>query len=437
MKRGILLILVGPMVAMAVGLASGNDEPVNADKILATAAQRIEDHRMGDITVVVLDAAKPVVGATVEVTQASHEFLFGCNAYGLRDSDDPLQRAYRERFIALFNYATVPFYWGSYEPRPGKPETASRKAMARWCLEHGIRPKGHPLVWHQVVPAWAPQDLSEFVAVLRERVRSIVSDFAGLIDTWDAINESTVSARIDNQLGRAVKQVGATEAAATALSWAREANPRATLILNDFNISPEYERQIQGLVDSGRAPDAIGIQSHMHRGTWPLERVWAVCETYSRFGIPIHFTETTVLSGRLKSGDRPGQRGDWPSTSQGERQQADYIEKLYRVLFSHPNVAAITWWDFSDLGAWQGAPAGLLREDMSPKPAYERLLKMIEQEWWTEASAKTGGDGEMRCRGFYGAYRISATAPDGRTATATVRLFKDDDRRVTLRLPSR
>ena len=49
------------------------------------------------------------------------------------------------------------------------------------------------------------------------------------------------------------------------------------------------------------------------------------------------------------------------------------------MIFSHPAVEAITWWDFSDRGAWQRAPAGFLRDDLSPKPAYERLQQPVKE----------------------------------------------------------
>ncbi|UCH36016.1 MAG: endo-1,4-beta-xylanase [Armatimonadota bacterium] len=432
-----LVLLFAAVMLLAPVPSSRAATASTAAEILAGASQRIEQHRKGDIAVVVLDRGQPVPGATVEVEQTGHEFLFGCNAYGLRDDDSALQQAYREQFAALFNYATLPFYWDGYEPQRGAPQTASRKAMARWCAEHGIRAKGHPLVWHHLPPAWVPRDATEAGGLLRDRVRSIVSEFKGLIDTWDVINESTVSARMDNPVGLWVKEVGPVRAAADALGWARGANQQATLIVNDFNVSQEYEEQIQGLIDAGRAPDAIGIQSHMHRGVWPLERVWEGCETYGRFGIPIHFTETTVLSGQLKRrGDGDEGRADWPTTPWGEQSQARYVEQLYRLLFSHPRVEAITWWDFSDLNAWQRAPAGFVRKDMSAKPAYRRLLNLVKGEWWTDVTGETDANGEIGCRGFYGTYRVTATAPDGRKVTQEVRWFKRDERRVTLRLPS-
>ena len=94
---------------------------------------------------------------------------------------------------------------------------------------------------------------------------------------------------------------------------------------------------------------------------------------------PLHFTEATILSGELGyelKKSRPG--FDWKSTSEGERRKAADVERFYTVLFSHPAVEAITWWDAGDQGAWQGAPAGLLRADMSPKPAYDVLLGLVK-----------------------------------------------------------
>ena len=48
------------------------------------------------------------------------------------------------------------------------------------------------------------------------------------------------------------------------------------------------------------------------------------------------------------------------TTEQGERWHADEVERFYTMLFSHPAVTAITWWDFADRNAWQSAPAGFL-----------------------------------------------------------------------------
>ncbi|HTL18331.1 MAG TPA: endo-1,4-beta-xylanase, partial [Patescibacteria group bacterium] len=130
---------------------------------------------------------------------------------------------------------------------------------------------------------------------------------------------------------------------------------------------------------------------------------------YAKLGLPIHFTETTILSGA-----REGQTGGWgASTSEGEEAQADQAANFYTMLFAHPALAAITWWDFSDYHAWQNAPAGLVRKDMSAKPVYDRLLELIKHQWWTNVELMTDENGTCGARGYYGSYRISADGADG------------------------
>jgi len=195
------------------------------------------------------------------------------------------------------------------------------------------------------------------------------------------------------------------------LSWARQAGPRACLLYNDYNVSPEFEALVVALKEQGSPFDAIGIQSHMHHGEWTLEKAWTVCETYARFGLPLHFTELTVLSGEHGWLKAP----PWPTTPEGEAAQAEYVARLYTVLFSHPAVAAATWWDMED-GSWQGAPAGLVRADLSPKPAYERLRELFHRRWRTMVDVETGRDGSVIVDGFRGTYSVSAATPAGLAA---------------------
>jgi GH35 family endo-1,4-beta-xylanase len=101
-----------------------------------------------------------------------------------------------------------------------------------------------------------------------------------------------------------VKAEGAAKVVGDALDWAHEANPEALLLYNDFNLSPAFEKLVGDLKAAGKPFGAIGIQSHMHHGEWPVERAWEVCETNARFELPLHFTEVTVLSGEQVGGTR-------------------------------------------------------------------------------------------------------------------------------------
>lgn len=402
-------------VAIACMMQAGQPP---ADDPLKDADKRIDRYRKGNVTLQVLDSAgNPVRNAEVKVRQTRHAFLFGCNIFPLFSYPAEQEKLYEQRFSDLLNYATLPFYWGAYEREQGKTDAARIRRMAEWCRDHGIATKGHPLVWHEVWPGWAPNTAAEAKPLLERRVRRIVNDFAGLIDRWDVVNEATVSARTETGVGDWAKSEGASAMVATALRWARDANSKATLLYNDFNVGPAFEKLVEDLQKAKAPLDAIGIQSHMHAGEWPLSRVWQVCETYSRFNLPIHFTELTVLSGAHKTdSDWHAYRTDWHTTPEGEKRQSEYVVALYTLLFSHPSVQAITWWDLMD-GGWQGAPAGLVRKDLSPKPAYEALRQLIREKWWTKLTLRTDTQGRVRFRGFGGEYSVEH---GGRTAEFAV-----------------
>ncbi|MBD3181904.1 hypothetical protein GF312_06420 [Candidatus Poribacteria bacterium] len=379
------------------------------ERIFENADERIEKYRMEDVTIQITDRAEnPVADAEIEVKQTKHAFLFGCNIFMLgRYNEDAKNSRYEELFSDLLNYATLPFYWGGFEPEPGKKNYDRLDWMAKRCKDLNITTKGHPLVWHEVVPKWVPTDLTLLEARLRNRVKEIVQHYKGLINKWDVINEATVSARADNPVGKWVKKYRDDVCVGLTLDWAYAANPDATLLVNDFNISPAYEKQLESLKNMEKPFNTIGIQSHMHSRLWDFSKAWEVCETYKRYDVPLHFTELTVLSGHMKTdSDWHKRHDDWPTTPEGEEKQLDYVQKLYRLLFSHPAMEAITWWDFPD-GCWQGAPAGLVRADLTPKPIYHRLKEMIKGEWWTHKNGKTDENGQYKMRGFCGDYEIS------------------------------
>jgi len=437
--------LCSPLIAMTFAAVTSLMLPpsifaaeVSDENLLAGAAARIEKHRQADVVVTVVDAAgKPVPGAKVTVEQTRHAFLFGCNLYRWgKLPDEKLEAAYRRQFAELLNYATLGFYWASYERNQGEPNHEYTRQAAQWCREHGITTKGHPLAWNYADPGWLPDDPQQIRRLQMARIEDCVSRFAGLIDRWDVVNEVTHFDR-PSFLQRAPKhtgmwqKVGQMEFTRECFAHARKAGPKATLLINDYRTDPPYERVIEQLVDENgrRMYDVIGIQSHMHGGTWTNRKIWDVCQRFSRFGVPLHFTETTILSGQ-RGWQRPR---PWVSTPQGEAYQAREAVRFYTMLFSHPAVEAITWWDFSDNGAWQGAPAGFLRKDMTPKPVYDELKKLIKGKWWTTASLRTGDDGSVRLRGFFGDYQVTVSV-EGKRAIKEFSLEKSQKNRWTVTL---
>jgi GH35 family endo-1,4-beta-xylanase len=383
----------------------------------------IRNNRVVRATLRLAHQGQPVVGQDVIVEQKNHKFLFGSN-WGestiplingeLAGREKELAEQRNEHFLRLFNQATLPFYWARFEPQRGKPDTTRIMKTARWYAEQGCALKGHPLCWHTLTADWLLEMSNEQILEAQlARIRRDVTDFAGIIETWDVVNEAVIMPifdKYDNGITRLCKQMGRIGLIRAMFDATRAANPKTTLILNDFDISPAYDLLVEECLAAGIQIDVIGIQSHMHQGYWGGEKTLEVLSRFERFNLPIQFSENTIVSGRIMPPEivdlNDYQVDEWPSTPEGEQRQAREVVTHYKTLLSRPLVTGITWWDMTD-GGWLNAPAGLLRQDQSPKPAYDELLKLVKGEWWLSPTRmSTDSAGQLTFEGFPGQYEL-------------------------------
>ena len=374
-------------------------------------------HRIGEAVVRVVDkAGNPVADKELVLNQKSHQFLFGSGAFDFLEYEGKKGDPERlEKWLALLNYGTLPFYWGRYEPKEGYPEFESCMEAAKILRSNNVTIKGHPLCWHTVCADWLMEYPDEVILDKQlARINREVTAFRGVIDIWDVINEVVIMPvfdKYDNAVTRLCKRYGQVGLVKEVFAAAKAANPDGTFLINDFNTSPKYEELIEKCLDAGVEFSAIGIQSHQHQGYWGKEKLYDVLKRFSRFGIPIHFTENTLVSGTLIpeyiEDLNDWQVTEWPTTPEGESRQAEQWEEMYRILFADPNVKAITGWDFAD-GAWLNAPSGLVTTDNRSKPAYDKLLSLVKGEWWTkDETIHTNSEGIVSVKGTKGAYEIS------------------------------
>jgi endo-1,4-beta-xylanase len=384
----------------------------------------IRQNRTTIATVTLEHNGVPLANQEIVMEQKNHQFLFG-STWGdssialtngeLAGKEKELAELRNDRFLQLFNQVTLPFYWARFEPQKGKPQTQRILNTAQWYRELNCLVKGHPLCWHTMTADWL-LDMSPrgILQAQQRRIERDVSDFAGVIDMWDVVNEAVIMPiydRYDNGITRLCKELGRIELIRAMFDTTRAVNPRAILLLNDFDVSPAYDILIEGCLEAGIRIDVLGIQSHMHQGYWGPERTLKVLKQFERFNLPIHFTENTIVSGHLMPPEivdlNDYQANDWPSTPEGEQRHAREVVQHFKTLMSRSAVQAITWWDFSD-GASLNAPSGLLRKDHSPKPAYNELVRLVKEEWWlAPTQMTTNASGQFSFSGFLGEYEVS------------------------------
>lgn len=386
---------------------------------------------------------KPLTNTKVTVRQTRGSVIFGCAGFetvqviggeppakeGFNEYDETERKhavARIEKMVEIFDFITLPFYWGRYEPIRGIHDTKRTLKAAKWLRERGKIVKGHPLCWHTVCADWLLEFSDEEILKQQlSRIERDVSAFSGIIDMWDVINEVVIMPvfdRYDNAVTRICKREGQVGLVKKVFQAAKATNPKSTLLINDFDMSTDYSDLISKLLDAGVCIDAIGLQSHMHQGMWRKEKTLEILERFSKFGLPLHFTEINLVSGELMPPHIVDLNDfvpdEWPSTQDGEKRQAEQATEFYRLLFDCSLVEAVTWWSFSD-GGWLNAPTGLVTEDGRVKPVYDAIYNLIHNEWRTQdKSYVTDDSGYIEIEGFRGDY--TATTDDGRITNFTL-----------------
>lgn len=111
------------------------------DQEQARIDRDIEAHRKGDAQI---EIALPD-GVKVEVKQMDHAFRFGAHAFRIgRQKSAEINRRYEANFVRLFNQATIPFYWRSFEPEPGQCHFQTQAGDLESCFTDGSRDRMDP-----------------------------------------------------------------------------------------------------------------------------------------------------------------------------------------------------------------------------------------------------------------------------------------------------
>ncbi|MGM9666105.1 MAG: endo-1,4-beta-xylanase [Eubacteriales bacterium] len=415
-----------------------NELIVTNDETNERIKEGIEKNRKGNFTV----KTDLKAGAKVRVKLKNHKFRFGCNIFMLDEipNDKEKNEKYKEKLKELFNMATLPFYWDATEPEEKKTryDKRSEKIYRRppidlcmeFCEKNGIEPREHGLCYEHFFPEWLKgKSDSEVKAHLEKRMGEISLRYADKIPTIEVTNEVF--------WGNFVTPFYFSP---DFMEWcyktAAKYFPSNKLCINEWtgavwdNVASPWDNYyvlIENLLLKGCRIDAVGMQYHMfHRSEdyfnntrklYNLPHLFKVLDNYARFGKPVQITEVTIPA--------------YTQNEEDEQSQADVIEKLYSLWFSYPNVEQIVYWNLVDGYAAFTTPGnmndgenyyrgGLLRFDMSEKPAYKRLRHLIKEVWTTNEDVIADENGEIKFRGFFGEYEI--TADD---KTYTLNLDKD------------
>lgn len=137
--------------------------------------------------------------------------------------------------------------------------------VVRYAQAHGMKVRGHCLVWDHNNPDWLVQghfSPSQMSQLLKEHITTEMKHYAGPVFAWDVVNEALdekgqlMDSPWYNQPGIGFAEKG-TAYVEQAFRWAHEADPKALLFYN--------ENGGEGLTTKSDAMYAM-VKDFRHRG---------------------------------------------------------------------------------------------------------------------------------------------------------------------------
>jgi endo-1,4-beta-xylanase len=262
--------------------------------------------------------------------------------------------------------------------------------VVHFAHAHGMKVRGHCLVWDRTNPAWLTQGdftPAQLSHLLKEHITTVMKHYVGHVFAWDVVNEALdenghVKDSIwFNQPGIGFAGKG-TAYIEQAFRWAHEADPHALLFYNEAEAEGLNRKSdaVYAMVKDfrqRRVPiDGVGLQLHVFRFDLDTLAIAANIARLTALGVQVHITELDV-SLPLD-----------PATGQFRKEdllrQADVYRAVVRSCLRNPGCTAIQTWGFTDKYSWIGSHSHGTRgvalpfdRAYKPKPAYDAMLQEL------------------------------------------------------------
>ena len=405
------------------------------DARIAAAKQSIEKIRKRDVELRLVGTdGKPLADMPVEIVQTRSSFPWGDQLWGLDrlyrfgQADTDKGKYMKRMHAGLLNAANALCYWTERDKNDGPksediqgdPQYDGFAYCVDWINSEQMIAKGHPLFWsiQKCVPEWVKRyDYDTQMKFAEVRVRNLVARFRGKVKIWDAVNEPMWEPAFKNLPQRNWPHIDPIPEIADyiqqVLTWCRDEDPDATFLVNDYGMEANkgddkpkigndgsqvtaasqrkrYLALMRELQQRGTPPDAIGLQAHT--GGWLSHDVQAaVYDEMATAGIPLHITEFWAHTRHLRQKGIPEE--------QISHVQAEYVTNYMTVAFGHPAIGGFFFWGMmGDAVKWGE------HSSHEPTVLYERMAKLLREEWMTRLTLRTDSQGKVRFRGFLGDY---------------------------------
>lgn len=396
---------------ITITISSASLQPFTKEQWSFQQKYKINTERKRAVTIHVSDKqGARLHGATLRVEQVAKDFPFGSAINNFIIGNIPYQQWFVERFnAAVFENELK---WAATEPKQGVFNYTLADKMLDFVRANQIVARGHNIFWEdpKYLPSWVLNLTGpELELAVKRRITSLMTKYKDEFVHWDVSNEFLHFNFYEDKLGE--------NATYEFFKSAHEADPLATLFMNDFNVVErcsdvkstvdDYISKIRELRRYGVWMDGIGLESHFDEPNLPLMR--AILDKFATLQIPIWLTEVDI-SNRLD-----------------QEKQASYLEEVLREGFSHPSVNGIMLWSALKQNG-KCYQMCLTDTNFDNLPAGDTVDKLLK-EWETGVlKGQTDEHGAFSFYGFLGEYMVTASF-GGKTSNSSFSVSRSDETR--------
>ena len=219
-------------------------------------------------------------------------------------------KPYREIAVSQFGFATIdgPAQWLYLRPTKNTYNYSGIDTVMKFAKENNMPVQLHHLVWGEVnyLPSWLIDghfSSSKLLNILHDDISTTASHYKGQVKTWTVVNEAFTRSQhtyglhdwwADN-IGQGSTYID------DSFIWARQADPNAKLLLNDFNnesqnsVSNAEYVYVKEALARGVPIDGIGMQMHIDATNPPSkDSVIANMQRFKALGLPTYITEFDI-----------------------------------------------------------------------------------------------------------------------------------------------
>ncbi|PPQ82362.1 hypothetical protein CVT25_008323 [Psilocybe cyanescens] len=228
-------------------------------------------------------------------------------------------------------------------------------ALVNWAVSNGKMIRGHNFIWHSQLPSWVSSinNKATLTSVMQKHISTLGGRYAGKLYGNEILNEdgSLRSSVWSNVFGESFVQL--------AFQYARTADPKAKLYINDYNLDSNNAKT-QGMVAlvkrvnaNGKFIDGIGTQMHLSAGG--AGGAQAALTALASTGLDVAITELDIANAAAN----------------------DYTT-VVKACLNTPQCVTITSWGVSDTNSWRASTNPLLfNGSYQPKPAYNAIIGIL------------------------------------------------------------